>query len=102
VTDTSSPCQEVDANGNVTKRVFDPMGRVTSVTDGAGNVTQTAYDGDGLVTKTIDARGNYVINSYLKNHLSSVTDPVNTVGYGYDARGNRASVQESLQCLASH
>ena len=97
--------------GHITSLVYDPVGNLSRRTDPKGQVTNYVYDevnrlttidyaSQADVSLTYDAVGNRLSlgdglgstsHSYdVLNRRSATTDPFgNTVGYGYDANGNR-------------
>ena len=75
---------------------YDAAGEVVSVEDPDSNVTSYAYDGIGReasVTGTISSD----VTSYAYNpagDLQSITDPVTTTSYTYDAAGEELTVSQ--------
>ncbi|MHB8420968.1 MAG: RHS repeat-associated core domain-containing protein [Myxococcales bacterium] len=91
----STPCQQVDPNGNVTQRSYDADGRPSTVTDGAGNIVTTAYTAGGKLSRVTDPMGNYTTYSYDPDGRLASGDEFGVgASYSYDARGNRSSVYD--------
>ncbi|MBP3569144.1 MAG: RHS repeat protein, partial [Lachnospiraceae bacterium] len=75
-----------DAEGNVTKVVYDAQGNVASTTDALDNSTSYTYRKDGLLTEIKDASGAVTLYEYNnKGLVSKETDALGTVTtYEYD------------------
>jgi YD repeat-containing protein len=96
----SGTCQE-------TILAYDGYGRLSSKhvpEQNAGAATVYAYNNDDTIQSVTDARGSYATYSYNSRHLvtgivytpSSGVTPTATVGYGYDAAGNRTSMTDGF------
>ncbi|MEK3795064.1 restriction endonuclease fold toxin [Paenibacillus sp. FSL R7-0204] len=80
-----------DERGYVTKYAYDPVNRITVVTDPEGNKFTTAYDLAGNKIADTNAKGYSMSYTYDKlNRVSLTIDPYGTVVGKkiYDAKGN--------------
>ncbi|MGD8401985.1 MAG: hypothetical protein PVH64_13835 [Bacillota bacterium] len=85
-----------DALGNVTKKVYDSLGRVVKVTaEGTNSISETyTYDEVGNKLTVTDGRGN--TTKYAYNSLGWVTQTTDPLGQktqsSYDPNGNKVKV----------
>ena len=93
---TTNVAETVGANTTNTGRIFDELGRVTSVTDAAGYTVGYSYDDEGNL-KTITYPGNRTVTYTYDgaNRLKTVTDwnvPARVTTYNYDTAGRLDTV----------
>ncbi|MFO1323720.1 MAG: RHS repeat-associated core domain-containing protein [Burkholderiales bacterium] len=83
-----------DANGNVTRHVYDQALRLTQAIDGAGSAVSYTYNANNLKSAVSDPNGrttNFVYNA--QGHVITLRDAAgNLVISGYDTAGNPTSV----------
>lgn len=91
--------QTTDPNGLRTNYVYDPRGRVTTMTQtppvgmGSARTTQYVYHPAGQLTQVTHPDGRTLTYSYNAAHqLTRITDNLgNRIDYGYDPKGNRTT-----------
>src|SRR5207302_1117120 len=106
----TAPAPEPETEGSgyqTTSMTFDGYGRLQTkhVPEQAANTATTyAYNADNTIQSVTDARGSYATYSYNGRHLvtgivytpSSGVAATPSVGYEYDAAGNRTSMTDGL------
>jgi RHS repeat-associated protein len=85
------------ANGHTTQYAYDPVHRLTSVTDPLGHTSNNTYDAAGNKISFADNNGDTTSLTYDSlNRLTGVSYPdQTTVSYTYDAVGNRLAMTDS-------
>jgi RHS repeat-associated protein len=100
------PTSMTDGNGATTTRTFDAAGRLLTATSTNGGVTETityAYDdptagnyGKGRLKSVTDPSGSmtyaYERRGMVRGEQHTIQGNSYTIGYGYDANGNRSSM----------
>ncbi len=87
-----------DNRNNEVTLTFDPINKITDVTDSLGNLTAYAYTYYGLVTEITDSPGgeqDFKWDSQL-NKTKYEDENWNDTHFTYDARGNLLSIKDEL------
>ena len=83
----------IDGRGNVTRAVYDSLGRVAATIDALTNATTYAYDPMGRVAAVTNALGDATVYEYdqrgNKTYEGGATYPVR---YTYDIYGNKTTM----------
>lgn len=96
---------ESDFKGVSTSYLYDPLDRVTQITDRRGQVTNIVNSDNGGYTKSVtDRRGHVTVEAYdplqrLRN-LKQGGQPL--VSYEYDGNNNRTAMRDGLDNLTSY
>ena len=96
---------ESDFKGVSTSYLYDPLDRVTQITDRRGQVTNIVNSDNGGYTKSItDRRGNLTVEVYdpLNRLLNVVKGGQPLVSYKYDGNDNRTEMRDGLEHLTRY
>jgi YD repeat-containing protein len=85
--------QQVSPDTGTTIKTYDDYGNVLTSTDAKGQITQYSYDALNRLTQIIyhdNSQVTYVYDQGTNGlgRLSSITDSLGTISYGYDTRGH--------------
>ena len=88
-------------DSGVTTNTYDPAGNVLTSTDARGKTTSYSYDALNRVVKQVFANGNSVAfqydqGAYGVGHLTGMTDPTGTTGWGYNRHGQVNLKQQTI------
>jgi RHS repeat-associated protein len=92
-----------DPLNRTTASAYDPLNRLTQVTDAAGGVTRHAYDARGNLIEVIDPKGvttRYGLDGFDQT-LRVESPDAGTTTYTYDAAGNRVTQTDARGITAS-
>jgi RHS repeat-associated protein len=86
-----------DEEGNTTRFDYDGLNRLTRIIDAQGNVTERVFDARNNVVAVTDSNGGTTRSEYDRaNRLVRTTRPMGQVTtYAYDAAGNLTSVVDA-------
>jgi RHS repeat-associated protein len=87
-----------DFNGNTTAYDYDPLNRLTTITQPGSVLTSYDYDGHGNLVLVMDAENHETTYTYddLGRLVSSNSADVGVTGYVYDAAGNRVQKTDAM------
>jgi YD repeat-containing protein len=81
--------------GNSFTFAYDPLNRLVSSVDPLGNDSSYSYDPVSNLTQVVDANGTATTYAYdALNRLNGITRPDETIGFTYDAVGNRLTMSD--------
>jgi YD repeat-containing protein len=85
--------QQVSPDTGTTIKTYDDYGNVLTSTDAKGQITQYSYDALNRLTQITyhdNSQVTYVYDQGTNGlgRLSSITDSIGTISYGYDGRGH--------------
>jgi RHS repeat-associated protein len=90
---------ESDFKGATTSYIYDPLDRVTQITDRLGQVTNIVNNDSGGYTRSItNRRGNVTVEAYdpLQRLLNVIKGGQPLVSYEYDGNNNRTAMLDGL------
>lgn len=95
--------QRTDYNGAVTNYTFDDLNRLTNIAYPDTTSATYGYDALSRLTSAANQNGTVSFTYDSRNRITSTTDVWGqTIGYGYDANGNRISVTVGGNVYASY